>query len=64
MNPIGCYAIKDGTTYLNTSNGMYSISAHNTDDQKMSGFFQADISRTGYLDTIKVRNGQFEFLPY
>lgn len=64
MNPVGSYATKNGTTYLNTSNGMYSISAHNTDDQKMSGFFQADFSRTGYLDTMKVRNGQFEFLPY
>lgn len=64
MNPIGCYATKNGTSYLNTSNGQYSISAHDLDDQKLSGFFQADFSRTGFIDTLRIRNGQFEFLPY
>lgn len=64
MNPVGSYAMRDGSTYLNTSNGLYSISTHNLSNQKMSGFFQADFSRSGFIDTLHVRNGQFEFMPY
>lgn len=64
LNSSGNIASKNGIYYLNGSNGNYSISAHNTTSHKMSGFFQMDISRTGYTDTLKIRNGQFEFVPY
>lgn len=64
MDPAGCIASKNSIFYLNSSNGSYAISAHNTETKKMSGFFSADFTRTGFTDTLKVRNGQFEFLPY
>jgi hypothetical protein len=60
----GSYATKNAQYYMNCSNGIYAISAHNTTSHKMSGFFQADFSRTGFSDTLHVRNGQFEFLTY
>jgi hypothetical protein len=60
----GSYATKNTQYYMNCSNGIYAISAHNTTTHKMSGFFQADFSRTGFNDTLHVRNGQFEFLTY
>jgi hypothetical protein len=40
------------------------VKAYNTTSHKMSVFFQADFSRTGFSDTLHVRNGQFEFLTY
>jgi hypothetical protein len=43
---------------------VYAISAHNFTKKKMSGFFQANFYRTGFSDTLKVRNGQFEFIEY
>lgn len=64
MNPIGCLAIKNSTYYTNTTDGIFSISAHNLTSKKMSGFFQANFSRNGFTDTLRVTNGQFEFLPY
>jgi len=64
LSSAGSYAAKNGVYYLNSSNGSYSISAHDTTNNKMSGFFQADFSRTGFSDTLHVRNGQFEFLSY
>lgn len=64
MNPLGTLGSINNTFYLNASGGTYSINAHNVNTQKMSGFFQVDLSRTGYSDTLKIRNGQFEFLPY
>ena len=64
LSSSGSYAAKNGVYYLNSSNGSYSISAHDTTNKKMSGFFQADFSRTGFSDTLNVRNGQFEFLSY
>lgn len=64
MNPAGNIASMNNIYYLNASNGMYAINAHNTSTKKMSGFFQFDYSRTGYTDTLRIRNGQFEFLPY
>lgn len=64
LSSAGSYAAKNGVYYLNSSNGSYSISAHDTTNNKMSGFFQADFSRTGFNDTLHVRNGQFEFLSY
>lgn len=64
LSSAGSYAAKNGVYYLNSSNGTYSISAHDTTNNKMSGFFQTDFSRYGFSDTLHVRNGQFEFLSY
>ena len=61
---LGSFATKNGIFYMNSSNGVYAISAHNLTTKKMSGFFQANFFRNGFSDTLKVRNGQFEFLSY
>ena len=64
MNSSGNFASNNGIYYPNGSHGNYSISAHNTTTRKMSGFFEMDFSRTGFTDTLKIRNGQFEFVGY
>lgn len=64
MNPNGSYASKNGNYYLNCSDATYAISDHNLSTNKMSGFFEANFSRTGFSDTLKVRSGQFSYLPY
>ena len=60
----GSFATKNGIFYMNSCNGVYAISAHNLVTKKMSGFFQANFYRVGFSDTLKIRNGQFEFLSY
>lgn len=62
--PSGSFAKLFSTFYMNTSNGTCAIYSNDTINHKMSGFFEADFSRTGFNDTIKIRNGQFEFIPY
>lgn len=64
MDPVGCFAVRNGNYYLNSNAGIYSISMHDQTNHKMSGFFSANFTRTGYNDTLKVRNGQFEYMPY
>jgi hypothetical protein len=54
----------DGLNYPNQSSGSYAISSHDLQDDLMSGYFQVDFSRTGFLDTIHVTNGVFEFYEY
>jgi len=56
--------IMHGIPYPNQSNGSCAISEHNEADDIMSGFFQADFSRTGFLDTVHVTSGQFENFQY
>lgn len=57
-------AVYNGTVYPNQSEGSYAISAHDTADDLMSGFFQIKFSRNGFTDTIRVQNGVFEYYQY
>ncbi len=64
MNPTGSYASYNGVNYPTLSSGIYTISAHNTTTEKMSGFFHAKFSRGVIGDTLYITNGYFEYLPY
>lgn len=69
---VGSYAISPsntsctsfGTLYPNQSNGTCAISYHDTVANRMSGFFQIDFSRNGFVDTVHVTNGQFDYFTY
>lgn len=64
MSPNGTFATKNGTSYMIATDGSYAISEHNTQTQKMSGFFQVNFSRVGFTDTIRISSGQFDYLSY
>lgn len=53
-----------GNLYLNAVNGTCAFYSHDTLTNKMGGFFQIDFIRTGFNDTLKIRNGQFENMFY
>jgi len=64
MSDEASFAEKNSIEYPNQTNGEFIISQHNTTDKTMSGFFNADFSRVGYTDTIRVTDGVFEYLTY
>ncbi len=64
LNSLGTFGSKNGIYYLNSSDGTYSISAHDSLTKSMSGFLQVNFSRNGYSDTIKIRNCQFDYIKY
>ncbi len=60
----GSYGELNGNLYLQVQNGTGAFYSHDTLTNKMSGFFQVDFIRDGTLDTLKIRNGQFENMFY
>lgn len=64
INPAGTYLYKNGTQYSGQTDGTYSISEHDTAEDLMSGFFQITFFRPGFVDTIRITNGQFENFSY
>lgn len=64
MSTSGTLAVKNGIYYLVSSEGTNSISSLDTISNTASGFLQVNYSRTGFADTLKVRNCQFDFIPY
>lgn len=64
IDPSGTYLYKNGTLYSGQTAGTYSISEHDTAEDLMSGFFQIKFFRPGFVDTIRITNGQFENFAY
>ena len=64
MNPQGTYGQKNGVYYLNSSNGICTISNNDSVQKSLNGFLQTDLIRTGFTDTIKIRNCQFDYISY
>lgn len=64
INPAGTFLYKSGTQYLGQTDGTYSISEHDFVADVMSGFFQIKFFRPGFVDTIRISNGQFENYEY
>jgi hypothetical protein len=64
LNSLGTFGAENGIYYLNATDGIYSISAHDTLTKTMSGFVQVNLSRNGYTDTLKIRNCQFDYIKY
>lgn len=64
LDPNGTFTQLNGIFYLNASNGVRTISSNDSIYKTVNGFTQADLTRTGYTDTLKIRNCQFDYLPY
>ncbi|MCE2711043.1 MAG: hypothetical protein LW688_00715 [Cryomorphaceae bacterium] len=64
MNTSGTLALKNGAYYLVSSEGTNSISSLDTVSKIVHGFLQVNISRSGFTDTLKIRNCQFDYIPY
>ena len=64
INPLGTYLYKSGTQYSGQTAGSYSIYEHDQAENLMSGFFQIKFFRPGFVDTIRISNGQFENYEY
>jgi len=64
MNTNGTIGIRNSNYYLNASNGTLSLSAVDTAKHYLSGFLQVNLSRTGFSDTLKIKNCQFDYIPY
>ena len=60
----GSFLYKNGTQYLGQTDGTYSISEHDVSANIMSGFFQIKFFRPGFMDTLRITNGQFENFSY
>ncbi len=60
----GSYLYKNGTQYLGQTSGTYTISDHDVSADLMSGFFQIKFFRPGFVDTLRITNGQFENFGY
>ena len=60
----GSFCYKSGVQYLEQSEGAYTISEHDVSADLMSGFFQINFSRPGFVDTLRITNGQFENFSY
>ena len=64
INPSGTFLYKSGTQYLGQTDGTYTISEHDVSTDLMSGFFQIKFFRPGFVDTLRISNGQFENFAY
>lgn len=64
LDPNGTFAQWNGLFYLNASNGIRTIASNDSIQMTVNGFAQADLTRTGFTDTLKIRNCQFDYLPY
>lgn len=64
MNTNGTLALKNGSYYLISSEGINSISSLDTVSKIVHGFLQVNISRSGFTDTLKIRNCQFDYIPF
>lgn len=64
MAPTGSSCMYFGTSYPILSDGQFAISYHDTVDDRMSGLFQVKFSRPGFLDTIRLTSGQFDYYLY
>lgn len=53
-----------GNSYPNQTDGSYAISAHDLENDLMSGHFEIKFSRIGYTDTIFVTDGVFSDYSY
>lgn len=53
-----------GINYPILSEGSCAINYHDTGAQRMSGFFSAKFSRPGFVDTVRITNGQFDYFTY
>jgi len=53
-----------GINYPVLNDANFAISYHDTINNRMSGFFQAKFSRPGFVDTIRITNGQFDYYIY
>lgn len=60
----GSFCFKNGTQYLGQTDGTYTISDHDVSANLMSGFFQIKFFRPGFVDTLRITNGQFENFEY
>ena len=60
----GSFGELNGNIYMQVQNGTGAFYSHDTVAHKMAGFFQVDFIRDGVLDTLKIRNGQFENMFY
>lgn len=63
-NSAGTYLYKNGTQYTGQVDGTYTISDHDVSNDLMSGFFQIKFFRPGFVDTLRITNGQFENFAY
>ena len=57
-------ATYNGNSYPDLHDAHYVISAHDTGDDLMSGYFYAKFSRPGFTDTLRITDGTFEYMPY
>lgn len=64
MSPTGSNCDFMGINYPTLSDGNFAISYHDTAANRMSGLFQAKFSRPGFIDTIRITNGQFDYYVY
>lgn len=53
-----------GISYPIVSDGDFAISYHDTAANRMSGLFQVKFSRPGFVDTVRITNGQFDYFVY
>lgn len=53
-----------GINYPILSDANFAISYHDTAANRMSGLFQAKFSRPGFVDTVRITNGQFDYYVY
>lgn len=60
----GTICTYNGVSYPNITNATSAISANDQANQLMSGFYQINFYRTGFTDTIKITEGQFDFIGY
>jgi hypothetical protein len=64
LEPNGTFAQLNGMLYMNASNGVRTISSKDSIQKTINGFTQVDLNRTGFTDSLKIRNCQFDYLPY
>ncbi len=64
MSPLNSNCDYYGINYPVLSDANFAISYHDTSANRMSGFFQAKFSRPGFVDTLRLTNGQFDYYVY
>lgn len=53
-----------GIDYPLITTGTSAVSANDLQNHLLSGFFQVNFYRSGFTDTVKITNGQFDYVPY
>ena len=64
MSPLNSNCDYYGINYPVLSDANFAINYHDTAANRMSGFFQAKFSRPGFVDTVRITNGQFDYYVY